>query len=284
MTAWMCAGKTAVITGAAGGIGLETARRFVQAGMNIAIADVKAAELKQAHAELVTLSGNEARVLSQKCDVTSQEALAAFRDAVLERFGKIHCLMNNAGIISRGTAPWEAMDALKQIMNINLMGVINGCHIFIPAMLAHGEAGAVINTSSKQGITRPPGNYAYNLSKAGVLAYTEALAHGFVSTENCCLRAHVLIPAFVYTPMIAQFMPEKPAFAATTEETVDYFMAALARDEFYIICPDNETNRALDEKRIQWSVDDIIKNRPAMSRWHPDYADEYKAYMETDND
>ena len=79
--------------------------------------------------------------------------------------------------------------------------------------------------------------------------------------------------------MISSFIPDKPEFAATTEETIDYFFDALKRDEFYILCPDNETNRTIDEKRIQWSADDIIKNRPAMSRWHPDYKDEFEKYM-----
>ena len=187
--------------------------------------------------------------------------------------------MGNAGMIAMGTKPWEEVEQLHKIMNTNFMGVVNLCNAFIPSMIAHGEDGVVINTGSKQGITRPPGNYAYNLSKASVVAYTGALSHAFITTENCKIKSHLLIPAFVYTPMISAFIPEKPDFAATTEETVDYFMEALKRDEFYILCPDNETNREIDEKRIQWAADDIIKNRPAMSRWHPDYQEEFEAFM-----
>ena len=89
------------------------------------------------------------------------------------------------------------------------MGVVNLCNAFIPSMIAHGEDGVVINTGSKQGITRPPGNYAYNLSKASVVAYTEALSHAFITTENCKIKSHLLIPAFV-SPMISAFIPEKP--------------------------------------------------------------------------
>ena len=81
--------------------------------------------------------------------------------------------------------------------------------------------------------------------------------------------------------MISAFIPEKPEFAATAEETVDYLMGQLKDGAFYIICPDGETNRPSDEKRIQWAVDDIIKNRPAMSRWHPDFKDEFEAFMST---
>ena len=279
MTDWMTQGNTAVITGAAGGIGLETARRFAAKGMNVVIADVKD-NLPAAGAELAALAGNDERIITHHCDVTDMAAMEDFAARVKQRFGPVHCLMNNAGIATRGSAPWEGLDGLNHILGINFMGVVHGCHAFIPDMLAHGARGAVINTGSKQGITRPPGNYAYNLSKASVVAYTEAVSHGFVSMEKCRLSAHLLVPAFVYTPMIEAFIPEKPDFAATTEETVDYFLAELATDSFYIICPDGETNRAIDEKRIQWAVDDIIKNRPAMSRWHPDFADAFKTYME----
>lgn len=274
---WMTDGKTAVISGGASGIGLEAAKRFLACGMNIVIADVK--NLAAAKETLLEISNDESKVLIQECDVTNLDAIKELEILVRESFGKVHCLMGNAGMIAMGTKPWEEIEQLHKIMNTNFMGVVNLCNAFIPSMIAHGEDGVVINTGSKQGITRPPGNYAYNLSKASVVAYTEALSHAFITTENCKIKSHLLIPAFVYTPMISAFIPEKPAFAATTEETVDYFMEALKRDEFYILCPDNETNREMDEKRIQWAADDIIKNRPAMSRWHPDYQEEFEAFM-----
>jgi len=278
MKEWMKAGNTAVVTGAAGGIGLEAARRFVSAGMNVVIADIKD-QLAAACDELATLAGGEDRVLAHHCDVTKPEALEELRDAATARFGNIHCLMNNAGIGTMGVPPWEGLDQLHKILGVNMMGVIHGSHAIVPSMLAHGEAGAVINTGSKQGITRPPGNYAYNLSKAGVLAYTESLAHAFRNVEGCNLTAHLLVPGFVYTPMISGFIKEKPPFAATAEETVDFLMSSLERGDFYVICPDNETPRELDEKRIQWNTDDLIKNRPALSRWHPDFAEEFAKFI-----
>jgi len=88
------------------------------------------------------------------------------------------------------------------------------------------------------------------------------------------------MPGFVYTPMISTFIPEKPPFAATAEETIDFMMDALAKDNFYILCPDNETPRELDEKRIQWSACDIIQNRSALSRWHPDYSEAFKVFVD----
>jgi len=170
---------------------------------------------------------------------------------------------------------------LQQTLSINLWGVIYGCHAFIPAMLKSGETGAVINTGSKQGITRPPGNYAYNLSKAGVLAYTESVANGFIQIDECKLSAHLLVPGFVYTPMISKIIPEMPPFAWTAEQTVDFMLSCLGRGDFYILCPDNEATREIDEKRIQWNADDLIQNRPALPRWHPDYLEDFKRYMPT---
>lgn len=274
---WLKAGNTAVVTGAAGGIGLESAKRFAAAGMNIVLVDMKEDALKEAEA---ALSSGEGRVMAKRCDVSDIDRVKALAAEVEAEFGKVHLLMNNAGIGRMGTKPWEDLDAFHGLVSVNLMGVIHGCHAFMPGMLAHGEAAAVINTGSKQGITRPPGNYAYNLSKAGVLAYTESVAHALRQEEDCRISAHLLVPAFVYTPMISAFIPQKPPFAATAEETVDFMMSALARGDFYILCPDNETPRPLDEKRIQWTADDIIKNRPALSRWHPDYEAAYKAFID----
>jgi len=274
---WMKQENTAVVTGGAGGIGLEAARRFSKAGMNVVLVDMKEDALAEAAAEL---SAGSAEVMTEVCDVSDPAAVNALRDKVLARFGKVHLLMNNAGIGRRGPKPWEDLQAFHDVVSVNLMGVIHGCHAFMPGMLAHGEPAAVINTGSKQGITRPPGNYAYNLSKAGVLAYTESVAHALRAEENCQISAHLLIPAFVYTPMVSAFIPQKPPFAATAEETVDFMLASLEQGDFYILCPDNETPRPLDEKRIQWTADDIIQNRPALSRWHPDFEAAFKAFVE----
>lgn len=274
---WMKAGNTAVVTGGAGGIGLESATRFAAAGMNVVLVDMKADALKEAEA---ALSGGGGTVIGKLCDVSDVKAVKALASDVENQFGKVHLLMNNAGIGRMGTKPWEDLDAFHGTVSVNLMGVIHGCHAFMPSMLAHGEPAAVINTGSKQGITRPPGNYAYNLSKAGVLAYTESVAHALRQEDDCQISAHLLVPAFVYTPMVSAFIPQKPPFAATAEETVDFMMACIEKGDFYILCPDNETPRPLDEKRIQWTADDLIKNRPALSRWHPDYEAEFKAFVE----
>jgi hypothetical protein len=141
------------------------------------------------------------------------------------------------------------------------------------------EPGLIINTGSKQGITTPPGDPAYNVSKAGVKAFTEALQHELRNTPDCKLSAHLLIPGFVFTGLTARGQTEKPVAAWTPEQTVDFMFDSLERGDFYILCPDNDVPRALDERRIAWAAGDLIENRPPLSRWHPDYADAFAAYL-----
>jgi short-subunit dehydrogenase len=148
-------------------------------------------------------------------------------------------------------------------------------------MIARGKPGLVINTGSKQGITTPPGNPAYNVAKAGVKVFTEALQHELRNTPDCQVSAHLLIPGFVWTGLTRRGgRTEKPAGAWTAEETVDFMMDRLETGDFYILCPDNDVSRALDEKRIAWAAGDVIENRPPLSRWHPDYAEAFKDYVD----
>jgi hypothetical protein len=169
-------------------------------------------------------------------------------------------------------------DAWQRILNVNLWGIINGSQIFAPGMIARGRPGVIINTGSKQGITTPPGDPAYNVAKAGVKAFTEALAHTLRNTADCQVSAHLLIPGFVFTALTAKNRVEKPEAAWTPEQTVDFMIERLAAGDFYILCPDNDVPRALDERRILWAAGDIVENRPALSRWHPDYADAFAAF------
>jgi len=145
-------------------------------------------------------------------------------------------------------------------------------------MLARGRAGLVINTGSKQGITTPPGNPAYNVSKAGVKAFTEALAHELRQGEGSRISAHLLIPGFVFTELTRGERTEKPAAAWTPEQTVDFMLARVEAGDFYILCPDNDVTRDLDERRILWAAGDIVENRPALSRWHPDHAEAFAEF------
>lgn len=275
---WCNKGHAAVITGGASGIGFAAARRFLADGMHVMIAD-RDTDMLAAAVEKLSKGTADSRVIGKACDVSQPEDLERLCNAAFNAFGAVHCLMNNAGIGVRSGMPWENAETWRTVMEVNLWGVIHGCQAFIPKMLESGVPGAVINTGSKQGITKPPGSYGYNLSKAGVVAYSECTAHALRQIDDCALSAHLLIPGFVYTGMIARFLPDMPPTAWTSEQTVDFMMRSLERGDFYILCPDNETPRNVDEKRIQWNADDIIRNRPALSRWHPDFEKAFADYM-----
>jgi NAD(P)-dependent dehydrogenase (short-subunit alcohol dehydrogenase family) len=189
--------------------------------------------------------------------------------------------MNNAGT-QPGSAIFGPQDNWERTLAVNLGGIVAGTQLFGPEMIAHGEPALIINTGSKQGITTPPGDPAYNVSKAGVKAFTEALQHELRNTKGCRVSAHLLIPGFVFTPLTARGRVEKPDGAWTPEQTVDFMLERLAAGDFYILCPDGETTRALDEKRMAWAMGDIIENRPPLSRWHKDYGEAFKAYLGND--
>lgn len=271
-------GAVAVVTGGGSGIGLAAAKRFLGLGMRVCIAERDGARLEAAVEELHAL-GDPANVLGAAVDVAKVAEVRTLEATVEAQFGGTDVLMNNAGI-QPGSDIFDQSETWERILGVNLWGIIHGSQVFAPGMIAHGRPGLIINTGSKQGITTPPGDPAYNVAKAGVKAFTEALQHELRSTSNCRISAHLLIPGFVWTSLTARGRTEKPAGAWTPEQTVDFMLERLATDDFYILCPDNDVPRPLDEKRILWAAGDIAENRPALSRWHPDYAEAFKAFVE----
>lgn len=271
----IASGRVAVVTGGASGIGLAVAERLAAAGMRLVLADIDEEQLAHA-ADMLGGQGGEVRTV--RTDV-SDPAQVAELEATATADGQVALLMNNAGReggggILAGREVWERTIAT------NLMGAVYGVQQFLPDMLAADWPCAIVNTGSKQGITLPPGDTAYNVSKAGLKAFTESLAHDLLGTGGR-VSAHLLIPGFTFTGFTRRRgVTEKPAGAWSAGQVADFMLAAMARGDFYILCPDNDVSRAIDERRIAWSAGDIIENRPALSRWHPDFADAFEAHME----
>lgn len=269
----------AVITGGASGIGRATAVKLAEAGMRLVLADVDQDELTVT-AETLRASG--AVVEALVVDVSDPVAIASLA-AAAHALGPVSILMNNAGReggggILGGAKVWNATIAT------NLLGPVYGTQAFLPAMLDADWPCALVNTGSKQGITLPPGDTAYNVSKAGLNAFTASLAHDLLPTAGR-ITAHLLIPGFTFTGFTTRRgIDAKPDGAWTAEQVVDYLLEGMARGDFYILCPDNETARETDVRRIRWSAADIIENRPALSRWNPAYADAFAAHMRGDTD
>ena len=263
-------------TGGASGIGLGAAKRLGAMGMAVVLVDRRAEILEAAASEVKAAGARE--VMARDVDVSDRDALVALEAEVAEAFGGTDILMNNAGI-QPGSTMFGDPDGWRRLIEVNLWGIIHGSQVFAPRMIERARPGTIINTGSKQGITTPPGDPAYNTSKAAVKAFTEALAHDLRNTPGHQLTAHLLIPGFVFTDLTARGRTEKPSGAWTPDQTAGFMLDSLNRGDFYILCPDGDVDRATDEKRMAWAIGDIIENRPALSRWHPDYAQAFEDYM-----
>ncbi|KAB5590985.1 Short-chain dehydrogenase/reductase [Ceratobasidium theobromae] len=271
-------GRVALITGAASGIGLAAAWELAEEGLKIVLVDIDETKLEAAAKSLAAKFG-EANILAVPTDVSKLDQVQALADRTLEAFGEVNVLMNNAGIGSAGSSTWSGRDVWTKILDVNLWGVINMLQVFTNSMINQENPSLIINTGSKQGITSPPGNPAYNVSKAGVKVLTENLSHELRS-QGTKVTAHLFVPGWTFTDMTgAKSLADKPPGAWTARQCVQYMLAHVREGEFYIICPDNETSEDLDRLRIRWAADDLIERRPALSRWHPEYKPLFEEFV-----
>ncbi|GKY96899.1 hypothetical protein MPSEU_000648900 [Mayamaea pseudoterrestris] len=298
----MKAGNTAVVTGASSGIGRAACLKFAEAGMNVWMLDIDGEELLSAQKWVKSKSKlSDQLILAEVADVADTVMMTKIADQVFKAIGAVHILFNNAGIGLGGGALAD-LTTLQQVVNVNTFGPINGCLAFVPRMKDSNEPGLIINTGSKQGITCPPGNLSYNISKAALKVYTEGLEHElmlerFAGTGK--LRAALLIPGWVNTSIHlkaerakavasgtiyntddAMFHEEKPHSGAWMPvQVVDFMIQELDCKSFYILCPDNEVDRETDCLRMTWAMQDVTENRQPLSRWHPDYKTVFADYL-----
>lgn len=268
----------AVITGAAVGIGYAIARKVAKEGMKVVLFDRDEAALNAA-AKAILNDFTGVKVLAITGDVTSESDLHELYEQSCE-FGEVSLLVNNAAIMN-AAGPWDSLSKWRTLMDINFWSALTLQNLFVETMFSLPGCSAIVNVGSKEGITTRPGNAAYSVSKAAIKVLTEQLAHELREKVGDKITAHLLIPGYTFTPMNFPGMTStsaKPDAPWTADQVAARLTEKMAVGDFYIFCEDNEATWELDQRRMQWAADDLILNRPALSRWHKDYADEFQAF------
>jgi NAD(P)-dependent dehydrogenase (short-subunit alcohol dehydrogenase family) len=187
------AGKTAFVTGGAGGIGFALARAFAQGGMKVMLADIEADALQAAVGSLQEISPD---IRGTICDVADAASVERAAQATFNAFGRVHVLCNNAGVAAGGGIDHISLDNWRWVIDVNLMGVLHGIRSFLPHIRAHGEGGHIVNTASMAGMENELGFSPYGASKFAVVSMSEGLA---MQLEPHGIGVSVLCPSFVRT-------------------------------------------------------------------------------------
>jgi NAD(P)-dependent dehydrogenase (short-subunit alcohol dehydrogenase family) len=190
-------GRTAVVTGAASGIGLAVVEAFVAEGMRVVMSDINAEELK---AQARRLAEGGAPVHPVVTDVRDPEAVDALGRAALDAFGRLHVAVNNAGTVNRGYA-WElSFDEWRRVLDVNLWGVIHGIRSFVPLILESNDEGHVVNTASKAAVLPMERLGPYTVSKHGVLGLSDVL-RADLQGIGAPVGVSVVMPGLIKTGM-----------------------------------------------------------------------------------
>ncbi len=208
-------GKVAVITGAGSGIGRGLVQRCAEAGMRVVASDVEDGALL----ETVQSVGAGSEVIGVSTDVSDREAVEALAERSYEAFGAVHLLCNNAGVFQAGVL-WDRTEAdWEWVLGVNLWGIIHGINAFVPRMIAGGESGHIVNTSSLAGVVSNGYSGPYNTSKFAALGLSECLAHDLAAAKSQ-IGASVLVPGAVNT-RIAESQRNRPADLADGQGAAD---------------------------------------------------------------
>lgn len=270
----------AVITGAAVGIGFAIARQLACDEMQLVLLDRDANALALASARL---KAEFPKVIQRTIvgNIADSSTINCAHEAATE-LGDVALLVNNAAIMIGGGTPWEQPEIWRSVMEINFWSVLAMQQRFVDTMIGQTTPGAIVNIGSKEGITTPPGNAAYNVSKGAVRILTEQLSHELRERVQGRITAHLLIPGYTFTPMNfpgSTFDTPKPAAPWSADQVAERLIDGMATGSFYIFCEDNEVTREIDQRRMQWSIDDLIHDRPALSRWHPAWRAKFAEFL-----
>ncbi|KAF1822510.1 NAD(P)-binding protein [Dissoconium aciculare CBS 342.82] len=270
------AGANALITGAGSGVGLAVAQLCASHKMNLILVDNNAQALANAKTSLPDGTNIEVHTM----DVSSLNEWNELKTKVEAGGRELDLLHLNAGIGANGD--WTDTQYFQTIFATNLFGVVNGLNVFVPHFQQPQQRSqrAIIVTGSKQGITNPPSNPAYNASKSAIKTLTEHLSFDLAKSSPRT-SVHLLVPGWTFTGLTGGgSTKEKPAGAWAPEQVAEYLYRKMSEGKFYVICPDNDVDWETDRKRMTWTMGDIVYERQPQSRWREEYKQEATETME----
>jgi NAD(P)-dependent dehydrogenase (short-subunit alcohol dehydrogenase family) len=207
----------AVVTGAASGIGLALARRFAGESMSVVMADVEEGALRDAADAVGAVGPGDVEVVP--CDVSDRSSVEALAARTLARFGGVHVVCNNAGVVTLGSTWEQSDDDWRWVLDVDLWGVVHGVRTFVPILLRQGVPGHIVNTASIAGLVPSPTIAPYNAAKAAVIAVSETLDME-LRALGAPIGVSVLCPGVVPT-RIAESGRNRPGADGGTEASLD---------------------------------------------------------------